>query len=611
MVNLGVLNGGSDSSALGVSSDGKVVVGVARDGDVGDAQRAFHWTQSSGMISLGVLAGHDFSKARAVSGDGNVVVGASYKSISGSGDQNFSRAFRWSQQTGMVSLGDANAFAAGVNADGSVIVGSVYVDIGSGFNGTSAFRWTTASGMVNIGSEMAGFNSFANAVNSDGGVVVGGFAQRGGNAHQPTSAPPQAFRWTQSTGMVGLGFLDGKSYSSAYGVNNDGTVVVGEAADGFATNAPRAFRWTQATGMQSVETWLRTHGVRISQDITARANGVSSDGSLVVGDLINGSAFIARVSTIGSGLIAIQELQSSLSGNANAAVQVANLGSLVLNGTHSRPLARRVEQGKSCFWGAADIGRDDHDARDGSFGLPEIGGCHRFQQNVQGSLSLGRTSSRQNLVFNGQSDVDTTYGVAELLGNLPGTNLWPSAALLYQYGDADARRGYLNAGVPDYSSGRPDVQTTALRLRMDWENAANLGIVKLTPYTDVSFARTRIDAYTEDGGGFPARFDARTEKTTELRLGVDAARALSSAATLLGRLEAAHRFEKHGASTSGTALGLFSFDFPRQQYKRDWLRAGVGVEAKLGNGVASIILNATTQGAVPSYWLNMSYQVAF
>ncbi len=136
----------------------------------------------------------------------------------------------------------------------------------------------------------------------------------------------------------------------------------------------------------------------------------------------------------------------------------------------------------------------------------------------------------------------------------------------------------------------------------------------LTPYADVSYARTRIDAYTETGGGFPARFDARTEKSTEARVGVDAALPLSSETKLLGRVEAAHRLEKTGAAASGTVLGLFGFSLPGEQVKRDWLRAGVGFETKLGGGTGgtlSAMLNATTQGAAPSYWLNLSYQVAF
>jgi len=52
MVSLGVLNGGSISSAAGVSADGAVVVGYATDGAAGNAQRAFRWTRAGGMQTV-------------------------------------------------------------------------------------------------------------------------------------------------------------------------------------------------------------------------------------------------------------------------------------------------------------------------------------------------------------------------------------------------------------------------------------------------------------------------------------------------------------------------------------------------------------------------------
>src|SRR6185503_1915860 len=45
--------------------------------------------------------------------------------------------------------------------------------------------------------------------------------------------------------------------------------------------------------------------------------------------------------------------------------------------------------------------------------------------------------------------------------------------------------------------------------------------------------------------------------------------------------------------------------------KRDWLRASVGVQSKLGGGTLTLMLNSSTQGTAPIHWLNVSYQVAF
>lgn len=598
MVILGPLNGGPGSQATAVSRDGNVVVGAAPDGAQANFVRAIRWTQADGVVSLGVLNGGSDSFANGTNRDGSVVVGDALDGAIG----NASRAFRWTQATGMVSLGTLNggfgSSASAVSADGSVVVGEA--DDGAAGGAVRAFRWTQAGGMTSLGTLPGTTTSQAMGVSADGSVVVG--TAIGG---LPTAAV--AFRWTEAGGMMSLGFLKGGSESEARAVSGDGRVVVG-LAEYSPTNATRAFRWTQATGMQSVEDWLRATGVRVPVDITQAALGVNSDGSVVVGVLENGPAFIARA---GSGLMTFSDLQTSLSGNTVTAPQVAGLGGTALHGAHSRPLAHRTESGKSCLWTAGDVGRDDHGDRDGSFGLAEVGGCHRFTSGVQGSLSVGRSSSRQTLPFDGRSDARATYGIAELLGNVAGTSLWPSIALLYQSGDVDARRGYVNAGVQDASSGRPAVSGAAVRLRVDWENALRLGALGFTPYADASYARTRIGAYTETGGGFPASFDSRTEKATELRIGTDSGYPLSSAVKLVGRLEAAHRVEKTGAATSGTVLGLFSFDFPGQQNKRDWARVGLGADARLGAGTASAMLNATSQGARPSYWLNVSYQVAF
>jgi probable HAF family extracellular repeat protein len=93
------------------------------------------------------------------------------------------------------------------------------------------------------------FSSYATGVSADGSVVVG----------RSSSAPgPQAFRWTQSGGVVGLGRLPGNTstfFSSAEAVSDDGSVVVGQSyyrmtwggpGCGCCVPRPGAFRWTEA-----------------------------------------------------------------------------------------------------------------------------------------------------------------------------------------------------------------------------------------------------------------------------------------------------------------------------------------------------------------------------
>ena len=72
------------------------------------------------------------------------------------------------------------------------------------------------------------YYSDAMAISANGKVVVG-FSKSSATAYN--SLANAAFRWTESGGMVALGDLPGGEYSSsAYGVNADGSVIVGESS---------------------------------------------------------------------------------------------------------------------------------------------------------------------------------------------------------------------------------------------------------------------------------------------------------------------------------------------------------------------------------------------
>lgn len=148
-----------------------------------------------------------------------------------------------------------------VSADGSVVVG-----ISHSSDGSQAFHWTQTDGMVGLGDLAGGvFESVANGVNADGSVVVG--YSRSANGYE-------AFRWTQAGGMVGLGDLAGGGFFSvASKVSADGNVVVGV---GESANGAEAFRWTQAGGMVGL-------GDLAGGSFYSHAHGVSADGSVIVG----------------------------------------------------------------------------------------------------------------------------------------------------------------------------------------------------------------------------------------------------------------------------------------------------------------------------------------
>ena len=608
-VSLGGLGGDSYAATGGVSGDGSTIVGGAED-TAADGWRAFRWTQETGMQSLGVLNGGTFSMANGVASDGSVIVG--YAGDGAAGDA--FRAFRWTQTGGMVSLGVLNggrfSYAKAVSADGSVVVGYAEDGVATSQYKERAFRWTEDGGMANLGGLNGGNYSYAFGVSADGKVVVG-YAEDGS---APYGLSNRAFRWTQDGGMASLGVLNGGSESNAYGISADGNVVVGSAENGpHGTN--RAFRWTAATGMQTVEDWLRANGVTIPSDITWKALAVNADGNVVVGELqryinVFGTAFIARVDDGGSGLLALDDaLAASLDSPSAVPLTALRSGDLLLHGAHGRPLSYRVGAGKRTAWASGDLGQDDHHPLDGDLALGEVGGGYNFG-HIQANFAVGRTWADQNLTENGDLYAAGTYLWSEALVPLRGT-LWGVLSAYYQRGSADVRRGYLNAGAPDASKGSPDTRTWGLRGRLEWDAIASLGGIAVSPYGELSYLHTHMDAYTERGGGFPAAYDALDDDATDLRLGVNANYPLSSKTQVFGLVEGVHRFNDSTMPITGEVIGLFPFEFLGTDYNQNWLRAGLGVAAQVGPGRISLSVNATTEGEAPDAWLAGTYQVAF
>ena len=135
------------------------------------------------------------------------------------------------------------------------------------------FRWTQATGMVGLGDLPGGSaSSIANGASGDGNIVVGY-----SSSTLSTSAHNEAFRWTPASGMEALGDLPGGNFDSrAFAVSADGSTIVGESS---SSNAPgvEAFRWTAGAGMVGLGDF--PGGVTNSN-----AYGVSADGSVVVGN---------------------------------------------------------------------------------------------------------------------------------------------------------------------------------------------------------------------------------------------------------------------------------------------------------------------------------------
>lgn len=312
-------------------------------------------------------------------------------------------------------------------------------------------------------------------------------------------------------------------------------------------------------------------------------------------------------------LITLDTLAESLESTSTGVNSINNNLNMMINGAHSRPLARLVAPGQKTMWVAGDWGRDDHGNRSGNTGMAEFGVGHNLGF-AQFNVSIGQTWAKQDLIYDGEAKTEGQYLMLESIipvGQVDG--LYATVGAYGHWGEADIRRGYINFSEQDSSNASPDTQTWGIRTRLDWQNAVSLANTGVSPYVDLSYTNSHLDSYTEKGGGIPAQFDGRTDDYTEARLGFNTQTPLPFAPgySFVTNLEAAHRFEKNSAGVNGAVEGYFTFNLPGEDVTNDWLKAGAGVEGEVGPGKLSLMLNGTTQSEMPNFWVATSYQLAF
>lgn len=160
--------------------------------------------------------------------------------------------------------------AFGVSADGAVVVG---------WRAGQAYRWTQSGGMQTLG------GGIAYGVSANGSVISG---------YSGSGSASQAFRWTSQTGRVNLGYFAGspQHFSRAYGISDDGNVILGSAARSMIDDDP--VTWTESAGYVSLG------NVPGGRDGKGEAWASSTDGSVIVGNTfgpLSEQAFIWRSNT--------------------------------------------------------------------------------------------------------------------------------------------------------------------------------------------------------------------------------------------------------------------------------------------------------------------------
>lgn len=260
-------------SSYGVANTGRVV-GYSHSAN---GAEAFYRDHTSVTQPMGDLPGGAFwSVAYGISMSEEVIVGRSYTDAG-------IEAFRWTEESGMTSLkqklGNPSASAAsGISPDGKFVIGSVDFSASQGGEG---FFWSEETGIKRIGklpSDGGRNSSSPTAITNNANVIVG-------------ESNSQAFRWTPKNGIEGLGFLESVSsgdQSHATDVSADGKIVVGWSLSSIGNRErggeETAFVWTEETGMVALDEVLVANGLAVDGWILRSANGISADGTRIVGE---------------------------------------------------------------------------------------------------------------------------------------------------------------------------------------------------------------------------------------------------------------------------------------------------------------------------------------
>ncbi|GJQ28885.1 MAG: hypothetical protein HBSAPP03_07690 [Phycisphaerae bacterium] len=253
-------SGNTASHLHGLSANGSIAVGYSLGGYIPPIQNpGFTWTRAGGRFDFGLLPGMPpGTNAFGISGDGSVVVGE------GEGG----RAYRWDGAGTPQSLGVLQGYvysrATSANHDGSVVVGfnTWQSDIAG-----QAFRWTSTTGMVGLGfTRPDHFYSEAAAISRDGSTIVG--HSRGG------AGINEAFVWTSTLGVQPLPGMDSTGEGRAYGTNYDGHIIVGDSRYGLGNRGAVMWIDGQVVPLGFAPGWFR-----------GTAIAVNDSGSVIVGSL--------------------------------------------------------------------------------------------------------------------------------------------------------------------------------------------------------------------------------------------------------------------------------------------------------------------------------------
>jgi probable HAF family extracellular repeat protein len=168
------------------------------------------------------------------------------------------------EYVGIVQPTSFDSFAYAIDDEGQYVAGT------SGFLDAQAFRWSRSAGISGLGFLPYGHLSEGRGISGDGRVVVG-------ECMTVESLDWEAFRWTEAGGMEALGSLDpSRPEGRALDANHDGSVIVGYADSVNSPGGSEAFVWTEGSGMVGL-------GDLPGGALASAAVAITPDGAVIAG----------------------------------------------------------------------------------------------------------------------------------------------------------------------------------------------------------------------------------------------------------------------------------------------------------------------------------------
>jgi ubiquitin len=310
----------------------------------------------------------------------------------------------------------------------------------------------------------------------------------------------------------------------------------------------------------------------------------------------------------------LRVLPNGLDGLARQAGGLSSLAvdsaGLVLAGNHGHPLDMRVAADEQyCYWLAGDWGGADLSGADSSSAAVEVGACRRLNESgAQLGVAVGKTRAKDDPAGPDRIRQHGDYLLLELITPVQAVSpdLWATFTAYYNKGEARALRGYQGPLGSEVSSAEPDVDSWAVRARLDWESLWRPLGASLSPYVDLNYVEARIAGYDEVGGSQALSVATRRHAASDLRLGLNASYPLSERLQLLAGVEGVRRVhddaEALEASWAGGQLRLNP-----AASDRAWARAQLGAAWLAPAGRLALMFNASSEGQQPARWLALSW----